>query len=134
MVRICCGALTDLWFKWSVKKHCVAKVLLAVWEIILHENNRNYNLPRFSYKVASIPSLSFLGNQKQKSKFQQVGGLITRNISVICLWRVALYFKAMPNSVDFYKGTFLHVIAAPIIVPSFMLNLFLKDYGRNFRI
>ena len=27
---------TILWFKWSVKEHCVAKVLLAVWEIFLH--------------------------------------------------------------------------------------------------
>ena len=28
-----------------------------------------------------------------------------------------LYFKAMPNSVDFYKGIFLHVIPVCIIVP-----------------
>ena len=27
-----------------------------------------------------------------------------------------LYFKAMPNSIDFYKGIFLHVIAVRIIV------------------
>ena len=29
--------------------------------------------------------LSFLTNQKQESGFQQVGGLVTRNISVFCL-------------------------------------------------
>ena len=40
-----------LWFKWSVKKHCVAKLLLAIWEILLHENNRNCNSYTFSYKV-----------------------------------------------------------------------------------
>ena len=40
-----------------------------------------------------------------------------RNISVFCLWRVALYFKAMPNSIDFYKEIFLHVIPVCIIVP-----------------
>ena len=56
-------------------------------------------------------------NQKQKSGFQQVGGLVTRNISVFCLSRVALYFKAMPHSINFYKGIFLHVIPVRIIVP-----------------
>ena len=108
---------TILWFKWSVKKHCVAKVLLAIWEIFLHENNRNYNSYRFSYKFAFILFLSFLTNQKQESGFQQVGGLVTRNISVFCLKRLALYFKAIPISIDFYKGIFLHVIPVRIIVP-----------------
>ena len=28
-----------------------------------------------------------------------------------------LYFKAIPNSVNFYKGIFLHVIPVHIIVP-----------------
>ena len=28
-----------------------------------------------------------------------------------------LYFKAIPNSIDFYKGIFLHVIPVRIIVP-----------------
>ena len=32
-----------------------------------------------------------------------LGGLVTKNISVFCLGRVALYFKAVPNSIDFYK-------------------------------
>ena len=61
--------------------------------------------------------LSFLTNQKQEPGFQQVGGLVTRNISAFCLSRVALYFKAMPNLIDFYKGIFLHVIPVRIIVP-----------------
>ena len=84
---------------------------------ILHQNNRNYNSYRFSYKFAFILFLSFLTNQKQESGFRQVGGLVTRNISAFCLYRVALYFKAMPNSIDFYKGIFLHVVPARIIVP-----------------
>ena len=67
------------------KKHYVAKVLLAISEIFLHENNNNYNSNRFSYKFAFIFFLSFLTNQKQESDFQQVGGLVTRNISVFCL-------------------------------------------------
>ena len=38
----------------------------------------------------------------------------TRNI--LFFW-VALYFKAMPNSRDFYKEMFLHVIPVRIKVP-----------------
>ena len=37
--------------------------------------------------------------------------------TVFCLKQVALYFKFMPNSTDFYKGIFLHVIAVRMIVP-----------------
>ena len=103
------------------KKHCVTKVLLAILEIFLHENNRNYNSYRFSYEFIFILFLSFLTNQKQESSFQQVGGLVTRNISAFCLKRLALYFKAIPISTDFYKGIFLHVIPVRIIGPCCML-------------
>ena len=73
------------WFKWSVKKHCVTKVLLAIWETILLENNRNYNSYRFSYKFVFTLFLWFLTNRKQESGFHQVGGLVMRNIAVFCL-------------------------------------------------
>ena len=66
----------------------------------------------------------FLANQKQESGFQQVGGLVTRNISVFCLYRVGLYFKAMSNSIDFYIGIFLHVIPVRVIVPWANENIF----------
>ena len=62
----------DLWIKWSVKKHCVAKVLRAIWDIFLHENNRNYNSYKFSYKFVFTLFFSFLTSQKQESGFQQV--------------------------------------------------------------
>ena len=88
-----------------------------MWEIFLHENNCNYNSYKFSYKFAFIPFLFFLWNQKQKSSFQHVGGLVTRDISAFYLKRVALYFRAMPNSVDFYKEIFLHVAPVRIVVP-----------------
>ena len=42
----------------------------------------NYNFYSFSYKFVFIFFLSFLTNQKQKSGFQPVGRLVTRNISV----------------------------------------------------
>ena len=69
--------------------------------------------------------LSFLTNQKQESGFQQVGGLVTRNISVFCLRPVVLYFKDMPNSIDFYKRIFFHVIPVRVVVPLLTLELFL---------
>ena len=51
-------------------------------------------------------------NQKQELIFQEVGGLVTKNISLFCLEGVAHYFKAMPNSIALYKGIFLHVVPA----------------------
>ena len=33
--------------------------------------------------------------------------------------RVAIYFKGMPNSIDFYKRILLHVIPVRIIVPCY---------------
>ena len=69
-----------------MKKHCAAKVLLAISEIFLHENNRNYNSYRFNYKFAFILCLPFFANQKQESSFQQVGDLVKRNISVFFLF------------------------------------------------
>ena len=56
------------------KKNCVAKVLLAIWETFLHQNNRNHNSYRFSYKFGFILFFSSLNNQKQELGFQQVGG------------------------------------------------------------
>ena len=34
-----------------------------------------------------------------------------------------LYFKTMPNSINFYKGILLHVIPVRIIVPWFKVHL-----------
>ena len=68
-----------------MKTHCVAKVLLVIWEIFLHENNNNYNSYRFSCKFVFLLFLSFLTNHKQESGFQQVDGLVTRSFSVFCL-------------------------------------------------
>ena len=52
---------------------------------ILHESNRNYNSSRFNDKSTFILFLSFLKNQKQESRFKQVGGLVARHISDFCL-------------------------------------------------
>ena len=60
---------------------------------------------------------SFLETKNKNLNFQQVGDLVTRNISVFRLWRVALCFKGMLNSMDFYKRIFLHDIPSRVIVP-----------------
>ena len=60
------------------------KVLLAIWETFLRENNRNCHSYKFSFKFVFILFFSFLTNQKQEPGFQQVSGLVTRNISVFC--------------------------------------------------
>ena len=39
----------------------------------------------FSHKVAFVSLLFFRKNQKQESNFQQVSGLVMRNISAFCL-------------------------------------------------
>ena len=52
--------------------------------MLLHENNHKHNYYRFSHKFAFIFFLSFiLTNQKQESGFQQVVGLVMKNISVL---------------------------------------------------
>ena len=61
-----------------------------------------------TYLVTNLllsPFFSFLTNQKQESGFQQVGGLVTRNIFFVKEFQ------------DFYKGLFLHVTPIRIIVP-----------------
>ena len=67
------------------KKHYIVKVLLAIPEIFLYENNRNYISYRFNYKFALILFLPFLTNQAQESGFQQVGSLVARDIPALCL-------------------------------------------------
>ena len=80
-----------------MKKNCVAKVLLAIWEIFLHENNCRYNSYRFSSKFAFILFLPFLTNQKQEYGFQQVAGLVTWNIFLFIASRALVQSHAEFN-------------------------------------
>ena len=54
---------------------------------------------------------------KNKNQILKVGGLVTRNKTVFLFIAVTLYFKTTANSVDIYKGIFLHVIPVCIILP-----------------
>ena len=60
----------------SEKKNGVSKILFGVLETFLHDHVRNND----SYKIASMPLLSFHVAKKQQSNFQQVIGLVTKNI------------------------------------------------------
>ena len=59
----------------------VLQVLVAIWQIFLHEKIRDHNSYKFSSKVAFIPFF-FLRNQKQEPRFQ-LGRLVRRSISVV---------------------------------------------------
>ena len=71
---------------------------------------------------SSFCFLSFLTSQKRESGLWQVNEklMVMRSISMFCLYRVALYFKAMQNSVDFYERISFHVIPIRIIAPWFL--------------
>ena len=57
-----------------------------------------------------LSSFSFLQTKNKNQVWYQ-------EIFAFCLYRVALYFKAVMNSIDFSKGIFSHVILIRIIVP-----------------
>ena len=86
---------TVLPFKWSLKQHCVAKILQRIWERFLYENNLNYHSYKFSYKFTSNFFLYFDRNQKQESNFQQFSGLVTRNGFAFCLQRGRALLQCM---------------------------------------
>ena len=104
-------------------KSTVQQMFYQQFEIFLHGNNRNYNCNRFSHKFDFI--LFFVLSYKPKTRIRfsaiQWSGnekfLLVTFGNFFYLQQVALYFNAMPNSIDFYKGIFLHAIQVRIIVP-----------------
>ena len=75
---------TVLCFKWSVKKHCVTKILQGSWERFLYENSCKFNSYKFSYKFTFILFFVLSYNPKARMKFS-FGGLVTRNSFAFCL-------------------------------------------------
>ena len=74
---------TALFFKLSVKKHSIEKILQTIWKASLNEST--YNFCKFSYKFAFIPLLSIRKIPKQAPVFQPVGDLVTKHFSVFIL-------------------------------------------------
>ena len=83
---------------------------------ILHENIRNYN----SYRLVANSLLSlflpFLTKQKKESGFQQVGGLVTKNISVFLFIKSRALLQSHAKFNKLFIGIFLHVTPVSIIV------------------
>ena len=60
--------------------------------------------------------MTFRGNQKQESNFQQVSDLVTRNISVFLFIASRALFQSYAEFNTFVKRISLHVIPSRIIV------------------
>ena len=56
-----------------------------VFYYFVYENKCNSNSYKFSYKLAFIALLPFRMNKKQQLIFYEVGGLVTKNLSVFSL-------------------------------------------------
>ena len=86
MARICWDVLqVALFTVYLSEKTLCDKVLLPIWEMLLDGSNCNYNADKISGRFVFIRFLSCFWNQEQKSSFNQVGGLVTTNISIFCL-------------------------------------------------
>ena len=103
---------TILWFKWSVKKHFVAKVLVAIWEIFSHENDRNYNSYRFSYKFVFV-----LSYKPKTTRIWISESWWSDNEKYFCFLFIASH-ALLQSHAEF--NIFLHVIPFRIIVPCFI--------------
>ena len=90
-------------------KNTVWKVLLAIWEMFLHENNHSYNFLRL---VANWLLSSFCSFFQTKNKNQVFTKMFIAS-------RAGLQSHA--KFYRLYKGIFLHVISVCIIVPWFHL-------------
>ena len=96
---------------------CKFERYLYMKVIVIINNYKYFKLScKFVFVKLQISFLFCLRNKKQKSSFNQVGGLVTRNVFAFYLSRVERYFKAIPNLTDLYNGIFLHVIPVRIIV------------------
>ena len=109
---------TVLSFKWSKKKHNLAKILLETctnFTIISFKNKCKFHSYKYSYILVFI--LFFL-----RIKFS--ASWWSKNKKYFCI--LFLYFSGMPNSIDFYQGIFLYAFPVPI---SFMNPI---DFYLNF--
>ena len=102
---------SEICFIYNLKKHCEAKILLAIWDTFVYEKNCNYN----SYKFIKLPLYLFCHfvEIKHKNQTLQVDGLVIKNILFIVSHPL---FQRDANSIDFQKEILLHVIHVRIII------------------
>ena len=85
LAKICRGhyaSFTILCFKWSVKEHCIARILLAFWVTFLYENNCNFNSYTVSYKLAFKPF--FVLSYEPKIRIDSLESLWSGNEKYFC--------------------------------------------------
>ena len=120
MARICWGRskvvlFKVLYFKWSVKKHSVAKIFQGIWDKFSDKNNLKYN----SYKFSFAFKFTFTHLQpNRRIKFS--ASWWSGNEVYFCFLFVtsrALLHRYV--EFKFNKRIFLRVIPARIIVPWF---------------
>ena len=90
------------------------------------DSAHSHPIPRFPTLIPLIPFPDSQHRLLQIAHFQQVGGLVTKNISVFCLQLFTLYFKEMSNSIDIYIKNFLLYYSCSYY--SFMYLLYRKKY------
>ena len=122
LAKICWGRSTCFFvydffcFKWSVKKHCAAKILQGIWERFLQENNYNVTII-LTILVTNSPLSLFYLFIKAKTRIKCSACWWCGNEKYSCFLFTASCAKGMPNSIYFYKMIFLHVTPARIIIP-----------------
>ena len=88
---------TVLWFKWSLKKYCVAKVLLTIGKYFYMKRIIS-TIPTGLVTNSLLSSFCPFLQTKNKNQVQQVGGLVTINISLLFIAsRVLLQSQAKFN-------------------------------------
>ena len=98
-----------------MKKHCVANILLAIWEIFLYENNCSYNSFKFN-KIRFYPLFVLFYKLKTKIRFSASWWSGNEKyFSFLFITRHGL-LQSLAEFKWIYKGTLLHVISVHIIV------------------
>ena len=77
--------LEAMFFNWSVKKHNEPNFLFGNWETFSRENSCFYSSCKVNYLLVFMPLFYLSKEWKEEPTFQQTGGLLMKNTSVICL-------------------------------------------------
>ena len=101
---------SEICFTYNLKKHCEAKILLAIWDTFIYK--KNYNPINLITKLPLHLFCHFV-EIKHKNQTLQVDWLVIKNILFIVSHPL---FLRDANSIDFQKEILLHVIHVRIII------------------
>ena len=110
------------------KKTLYSKDCIIYLRVFLYENNFIYKIYKFSYKLTFSLFFPFLKTKIKNKFFWKLVVWQQKAFSFFCLQRVVLYYKGVPNLIDFYKGIFLSHVS--VFINSFMMgpNKFVKSH------